>query len=359
MLDRCPGCSKEVSDTADECPGCGFKFVEDAPPPQTHADVDNDPVLDGPASLESTEQTLDGPASQELNEDDLLAIQTGSVLPKSMEDDSFETPQRVGPPPKSQSTGFVVAGLCIAAMAISSYYFKHQKQVEAERVAAVEAETIAEKAKARIAVERLAAEKAAALAKAVDEERLATAASEAEEKTKKKKKRRRRKGRRSNELEAPSRKTGLPDEPAVVTTAQPVSANYGTLDIPSTDSGTPDFGSDFRVKGAVYDLYTMEPIGEADVVFSDLKSGKQLSTVTDDSGVYRAHLPINGKGYTLKIRHSQYEPKYISDDGNIKGMTADQRRAEGTEMLRTMGRAHSFNAIRKKVIKQDFMLVPR
>ncbi len=360
MLDLCPGCSNEVADTAEVCPGCGFKFVVDSGPQNIHGDADNEPRLDGPASLEDNEPQLDGPASEGFSNDDLLAIQT-SGLPASMEGDSYEAPKIAPPPPKSQSAGFVIAGLCIAAMAVSSYYFKHQKQAEAARVAAEESKAAADAAKEKMAAEKAAAERTAALVKAAEAERIATAAAEAEvEEPKKKKRRRRKKGRRSNELTAPAGGSGFPEETAVVASAQPVSSDYDSLNIPSTDSGTPDYGSDFRVKGAVYDLYTMEPVGEADIVFSDLKSGKQLSTVTDDSGSFGAHLPINGKGYSLRIRHSKYEVKYL-EDGNpsLRNMPEDKRRTEGSELLRTMARVTSFNALRKRVIKRDFMLVPR
>ncbi|PCI34945.1 MAG: hypothetical protein COB53_11510 [Elusimicrobia bacterium] len=350
MLERCPGCASEVADDAEVCPGCGFKFVADTPPPQTHADLDNDPVLDGPASLDAiNDPTLDGPASEA---DDLLAIQAGGILPRSMEGDNYEAPTHAAAPPKSQAAGFVIAGLCIAAMAASSFYFKNQKPAEASRAAAeAKKQNLAEEAKVKKEAKLAASQLAFELAKAAADKETA--------KKKKKGTKRRRRKSRSNQLEAPTQRVGLPEAPTIITSAGAVESNYGSLDIPTTDSGTPDFGSDFRVKGAVYDLYTMEPIGEVDIVFSDLKSGKKLSTVTDDSGVFRAHLPINGKGYSLRIRHTNYSPKYLEDGTpSLKDMSNDQRRSEGAELLRTMAKVTSFNAIRKRVIKRDFMLVP-
>jgi hypothetical protein len=363
MLDRCPGCAKEVSDTADVCPGCGFKFVADAGPANTHGDADNDPVLDPPASL-NEDPVLDPPASQEFSNDDLMAIQTGSALPKTYTEDSYEAPKRPAPPSKSNATVFVVAGLCIGAMALSSVFIKHQKEQKAQMEEAARVAAEADAAKARMEAERLAAEKAAELAKEAEEERIAKAAAEIEAEERREKRRRRRKSRRG--LDGGSRRTGLPGDSSIIVSAVDSGLGSqgsdlgGSFDIPTTADDTPEYGKDFRVKGTVYDLFTMQPVGEADIVFSDLKTGQQLKTVTDDSGVFRAHLPINGKGYSLKIRKSGYEPKYLEDSSpSFKTMSDGQRKSQAAEWLRATAGQSSFNAMRKSLIKRDFALVPR
>ncbi|PIP82193.1 MAG: hypothetical protein CO113_19580 [Elusimicrobia bacterium CG_4_9_14_3_um_filter_62_55] len=358
MLDRCPGCAHEVSDTAEVCPECGFKFIADAPPANTHGAEDNDPILDPPASL-SDDPVLDPPASQEFDNDDLLAIQTGSGLPSTYEHDTYEPPKRPDPPAKSQATIFVVAGLCIAAMALSSVFIKHQKAEKARLEAEAKTAAEADAAKARMAAERAAAEQAASLAKAAEQERLALAAAQAAEEEKAELRESRKRKHRSALLDTPQRRRGLPEDPAVIAAAQDSGGGFGGFEVPTTDSAAPEFGKDFRVKGTVYDLFTMKPIGEVDVVFSDLQSGKQLATVTDDSGGFIAHLPINGKGYTMKIRHSGYEPNYLEDSApSFKTLPIDQRKSQAGEWMRAGGKT-TLNSNKKTLIRRDFALIPK
>lgn len=84
--------------------------------------------------------------------------------------------------------------------------------------------------------------------------------------------------------------------------------------------------TDWRVSGTVYDLATLEPVGDAEVVF--LLHGRSPRTATTGGdGTYEADIPKD-EGWTVTLRSGRHKPGQIVDaDPPYRSRDADERRA--------------------------------
>lgn len=68
----------------------------------------------------------------------------------------------------------------------------------------------------------------------------------------------------------------------------------------------------WKMRGVICDLVTLQPLGKAKVVFHDQMADARFETVTDASGGYLILLPpLSGRGYAVSIRRSGYSGSYL------------------------------------------------
>lgn len=141
------------------------------------------------------------------------------------------------------------------------------------------------------------------------------------------------------------------DSPIVITQA-------GVEDAPRR-KGAPAAAKEWRMRGAVYDLLSTDPIKGADVVFMDAKTGRRFATGTDAQGRYRATLPVVEEGYDLAIRHPRYEPKYFEDGvPSYRELAIEQRQSAATDLMRILQTKEMIVGVGGTVLERDFVLIP-
>jgi len=129
---------------------------------------------------------------------------------------------------------------------------------------------------------------------------------------------------------------------------------------PQTGGPVPTGGNpnEFRLKGKVFSLLNLQPVSEAEVVLTNLTTGKKYTTETGPDGTYRATLPVSDSGYGLAIRHPGYEPSYIVDESrNFGSLSQPQREEIAQSQARTMGSGDNIFAPGGTLLKRDFALL--
>jgi len=115
--------------------------------------------------------------------------------------------------------------------------------------------------------------------------------------------------------------------------------------------------SDFYVVGSIFDLNTLAPVAEADVILTDSVSGNQFRTTTDQNGSYQATVPASGR-YDVKVRKSGYDPKNIPDPtGALRKASAKER----TQAAADAGRALEDKLISARAgteLTRDYAIIP-
>ena len=63
----------------------------------------------------------------------------------------------------------------------------------------------------------------------------------------------------------------------------------------------------FVLSGRVFDLWTLEPVDGATLIFHSPEGDRYMATMSVSNGDYRAELPLKERdGFLLKVRHSGY-----------------------------------------------------
>ncbi|MBI5245473.1 MAG: hypothetical protein HY922_17550 [Elusimicrobia bacterium] len=149
-----------------------------------------------------------------------------------------------------------------------------------------------------------------------------------------------------------------PRAPAKVENAPPP-AKKEPLDEPVVLEHTPPSMREWGFSGAVFDLMTLKPVPDAELVFTDPGSGARFPIATDKQGLYRLVLPACSDGYDMAVSHPKYEPKYIPDgDFAFKSLPLSRRREISVESARTVQHKELFSAGPDGQLKRDMALIP-
>lgn len=128
---------------------------------------------------------------------------------------------------------------------------------------------------------------------------------------------------------------------------------------PPRRRGGPTASKEWRMRGAIFDLVTGDPVKSADVVFMDAKTGRRFATGTDAQGRYRATLPVTEEGYDLNIRHPRYEPKYFEDGiPSYRELAVEQRQSAASDLMRILQTKELIVGVGGAVIERDFVVIP-
>lgn len=94
---------------------------------------------------------------------------------------------------------------------------------------------------------------------------------------------------------------------------------------------------EWRLRGAVYDLVTLKPVGGAKIVFTDNETNARAETVTSANGRYKTVLPpLVGHGYLVAITKPGYAASYAGpESAGVADLDAGSRK----ELARQLGRS--------------------
>lgn len=119
---------------------------------------------------------------------------------------------------------------------------------------------------------------------------------------------------------------------------------------------------EWKLRGQVYDLVTLEPLPACDVFFMDNETNARAKTVTNSSGLYRIILPpLPDRGYLVEIGKSGYAARYL-DPGTegVPSMTPLERQDLARELAATVsGSRASVQAFDETPQVTNFYLAPK
>ncbi len=118
--------------------------------------------------------------------------------------------------------------------------------------------------------------------------------------------------------------------------------------------------SEWRLRGAVYDLITLRPIAGCRVTLVNEQTNRRVETQTTTDGRYRTMVPSVSGGYVVELEKRGYAPIYLnSDAGSPRDMSAQRRRALASDLAKTFTRTPTTIAPSDgRPFSTDFYLAP-
>lgn len=117
---------------------------------------------------------------------------------------------------------------------------------------------------------------------------------------------------------------------------------------------------EWRLRGVVYDLVTLQPIPHCSLFFIDPNTHSRFETSTDDLGSYRTILPsLHDQGYTVELEKEGYARSYLNPGTeNVAQMKEDYRRTIAFDLAKTFTAPYEVAADGGAPLKTDFYLAP-
>lgn len=115
---------------------------------------------------------------------------------------------------------------------------------------------------------------------------------------------------------------------------------------------------ELRVQGTVFDIVTLKPVPDVEIIFTDPATGHRAATGTDAEGRYRARLPAADGGFDLTVSHPDYEPKYVLDGvPSFKDLSRKDRIQAALDEGRTLQHKELIESAQDKT-RRDLALIP-
>ena len=359
MITRCPGCSKPVEEADEACPHCERDF---SAPVKRKFELEPEAPAERPQEAPQEEAARPKPvleaahANGKKSSPRLEERRPEAPPPVPYSPPAYESPPSYVPggyepssdpykytAPKSGPSWHWMALAAVCAIGLVSYM---QKQAPApEPPVQKAAEPVKPQPPAgEVLVKPVDAAKAAAAAATAAAQLSATADIE-------------QKPPAPPPKERPKRKT-LAKAPVAVEPEPEAPPSQSPFD-DGPASRPKGNSSEWRMRGVISDLITAEPVGRAEVVFTDPRNGRQFRTGTDTKGNYRATLPVTADGYDLTIRHSKYEPKYFEDGvPPYRELGVEQRHKVADDFMKVMQNKDLVRAEGGEVLQRNFVLIP-
>lgn len=136
---------------------------------------------------------------------------------------------------------------------------------------------------------------------------------------------------------------------------------------PGTISIMPDKGprekivKEWKMRGVVYDLITLNPVPGVHVIFIDNATNSRAQILTDASGRYRAVLPsLAGGGYHVTLSKSGYSKSYLNPGTEGVAEMALARREELVrELSSVIGEPYVLHPNSDTTLVTDFHMAPK
>ena len=119
---------------------------------------------------------------------------------------------------------------------------------------------------------------------------------------------------------------------------------------------------EWKLRGVVYDLTTLQPLAGAELDFKDEDTNKLVKTRTDSLGRYRTIVPPLGeRGYSVAVSKSGYAPNYLDPSiAGAKRLSASRRLEMARSLAATLTAAPATIAAPNEApFVTDFYLAPR
>jgi len=135
----------------------------------------------------------------------------------------------------------------------------------------------------------------------------------------------------------------------------------GTVSIMPGKASKQKIVSEWRMRGVIYDLITLEPIPGVHMIFTDNETNSKAQIVTDSAGRYRALLPVLGDhGYLVTLSKSGYSKSYLNPGTEgVAEMPLARREELAKELSSVIGEAFSLEPNSDTPLVTDFHMAPK
>ncbi|MCX5789527.1 MAG: hypothetical protein NTX64_13640 [Elusimicrobia bacterium] len=129
---------------------------------------------------------------------------------------------------------------------------------------------------------------------------------------------------------------------------------------PSASASAESFSSisEWVFTGRLRDIFTLEPIRSADLVFEDYTANRRFDVPTDEEGRFHVRVPAaEGAGYFLKVSKTGYTDRYEFEGGEVARLDKEERSRRAAIAARTVQRM-ALAPQSEGRLKLDLLLVP-
>lgn len=150
-------------------------------------------------------------------------------------------------------------------------------------------------------------------------------------------------------------------DPTDATPTPEESAGPGTISIMPNDRPKAKVVAEWKMRGVIYDLITLQPVPSVHMIFLDNRTNSRAQIQTDLQGRYRAILPaLAGRGYLVSLSKPGYSKTYL-DPGTegVSEMTRERRIELGHELSSTVAEPSSLQPNSDLPLVTDFHLAPQ
>ncbi len=135
----------------------------------------------------------------------------------------------------------------------------------------------------------------------------------------------------------------------------------GTISIMPDKRAKTKVVSEWRMRGAIYDLITLKPVAGVRMIFTDNQTNSKAQIQSDVHGNYRAILPaLPGRGYLVTLSKPGYEKAYL-DPGTegVAEMPEERRREIAKELSSLIAEPASLQPNSDTPLVTDFHIAPK
>ena len=142
----------------------------------------------------------------------------------------------------------------------------------------------------------------------------------------------------------------------------PADEGPGTISIMPDESARKSKAvTEWRMRGAIYDLVTLNPVPNVTLNFIDNETNSRAQIQTDTRGRYRTVLPpLTGCGYIVTIAKDGYQKSYL-DPGTegVREMSLERRSEISKELAALVAEPAMIEPNSDAPLQTDFYLAPK
>lgn len=135
----------------------------------------------------------------------------------------------------------------------------------------------------------------------------------------------------------------------------------GIVSIMAEKGDRPKAVFEWKMRGVVYDLLTLQPVPGVHLIFTDNMTNSRAQIMTDPQGRYRAILPaLAGRGYLVSLSKTGYLKSYL-DPGTegVADMTIERRAEIAKELSSMIAEPASLQPNSDTPLVTDFHIAPK
>ncbi|PIR19716.1 MAG: hypothetical protein COV48_00445 [Elusimicrobia bacterium CG11_big_fil_rev_8_21_14_0_20_64_6] len=135
----------------------------------------------------------------------------------------------------------------------------------------------------------------------------------------------------------------------------------GTISVMPVDRTGGKSDGEWKMRGVIYDLITLEPVPGVHMIFLDNLTNSRAQIVTDAQGRYRAVLPsLPGRGYFISLSKTGYEKSYLNPGTEgVSEMPLEQRKELAHDLATLIAEPAALQPNGDTPLVTDFHMAPR
>lgn len=141
----------------------------------------------------------------------------------------------------------------------------------------------------------------------------------------------------------------------------PADEGPGTISVMPSEARRTKTISEWKLRGAIYDLLTLKPVPSVTMVFIDNETNSRAQILTDTHGRYRTVLPpLAGRGYLVTLSKSGYAKSYLNPGTEgVPEMSLERRTEIAKELSSQLAEPAMVEPNSDAPLMTDFHIAPQ